>query len=122
MQAAVIESPVSIDLHVDITSKQAVLYCRGEIAGGESSRLFKSAILELLNHHPSVIVDLAEIVYMDREGLEVLVSLYSAARMAHSSLKFRNLTIEVRDRRGHRTAHDQTHASYDLKLVSQHHH
>jgi anti-anti-sigma factor len=90
--------PVNLELRVRSEDDAIVLHCQGQITAGETSRAFRSAVMSLLGqHHKIIIVDLSGIHCMDRNGLEVLVSLYSSARTARATLKYDNLTTEVSD-------------------------
>jgi anti-anti-sigma factor len=102
MPFAIVELPVSLELRIRDDSDPVVLHCGGEIVSGETVQTFRSAVIALLQRHHSVIVDLSGIRCMDRRGLETLVGLYSTARIAHASVKFANLTIEVTDSHTHR--------------------
>lgn len=102
MPSAIVELPVGLELRIRADSDPVVLYCGGEIVSGESVQAFRSAVIDLLHRHHNVIVDLTGVRRMDRRGLETLVGLYSAARIAHASVKFENLTIEVTDSHTHR--------------------
>ena len=104
MPAVNIELCVNLELCIQSDQDATTLYCKGEIIAGETSSLFRSAVVELLHQHPNVRVDLSGVHCMDRSGLETLVSLYSSARTSRSRVKFVNLMVAVSDshqRRSH---------------------
>ncbi len=86
---------MDLELRSPISDDTAVLDCNGSIAAGESGRLFRTKVANLLHQHSRVIVDLSLIDYIDSSGLGILVSLYSTARCAGSTLQYRNLTTPV---------------------------
>jgi anti-anti-sigma factor len=92
-----IEPAVNLELRTQSGAEAMVLHCAGQIVSGETSQALRSAVVDLLQRHQKVIVDLGKIDYMDRNGLETLVGLYSSARTAKVNVTFENLTIAVSD-------------------------
>ncbi len=86
---------MSIELRSQIKGDAAVLYCSGQLAADDEAGVLRATVSDLLQQRPEVIVDLAQIDYMDSSSLSVLVGLYSSARTAKSNLKFVNLGISV---------------------------
>jgi anti-anti-sigma factor len=94
--------PVDLELRVESGRDDVtVLHCKGQITAGETSRAFRSEVVDLLPRHHKIIVDLSGIHSLDRSGLEVLVSLYSLARTAKTTLNYRNLKTQLTDSHPH---------------------
>ena len=86
---------MAIELRSQFSDDIAVLYCRGQLNANESGRTFRARVADLLQQSPRVIVDLSQVDYIDSSSLGILVGLYSTARMARSTLKYRNLVASV---------------------------
>ena len=73
------------------------LACQGRIVAGHEGKVLREKIQQLMKStpNPDVVVDLGEVNYIDSSGLGVLVSLYSTARAAGGSIKFKNLSTPV---------------------------
>ena len=74
-----------------------VVDCSGRIVFGEESATLRDAIKKVLNQSPRVVLNLAEVSYIDSGGLGTLVSLYTTARNAGGALKLARLTQRVGD-------------------------
>ena len=86
---------MSIELKSQLNAGDATLFCSGTLVAGEEGRVLRMTVSDLLQKRPRVVVDLREIHYIDGGGLGVLVGLYSAARIAEATLKYRNLVALV---------------------------
>ncbi len=74
-----------------------VLDVRGQITlGEETSQLREKARVLIEGGHARIIVDLAEVNYIDSAGLASLVTLYTSARKAGGDVKLMHLTHRVR--------------------------
>lgn len=71
----------------------AVLFCKGELVGGDESAELRNAVTDLLRERSEVILDLSGIVYINSGGLSTLVGLYSTARTSRGSVKYINLSV-----------------------------
>lgn len=74
-----------------------VVDCSGRIVFGEESATLRDTIKKLLTQSPRLVLNLAEINYIDSGGLGTLVSLYTTARNAGGALKLARLTQRVGD-------------------------
>jgi anti-sigma B factor antagonist len=74
-----------------------VVDCSGRIVFGEESATLRDAIKKVLTQSPRVVLNLAEVSYIDSGGLGTLVSLYTTARNAGGALKLARLTQRVGD-------------------------
>jgi anti-anti-sigma factor len=86
---------MNTDLLSQVDDDTTVLCWQGRLTADESGRAFRARVVELLKQYPTVIVDLSGVDYMDGRGLGILVGLYSTARTARSTLRYRNLVASV---------------------------
>lgn len=75
----------------------AIVDCVGRIVLGEESATLRQRVRELLAESPNVVLNLAQVTYVDSTGVGTLISLYTSARNAYGSIKLANLTTRVRD-------------------------
>jgi anti-sigma B factor antagonist len=74
-----------------------VVDCSGRIVFGEESATLRDTIKKMLTQSPRVVLNLADVSYVDSGGLGTLVSLYTTARNAGGALKLARLTQRVGD-------------------------
>ena len=74
-----------------------ILDCIGRIVFGEESAALRDAVKSALTGNPNVLLNLAEVNYIDSGGLGILVSLYTTAHNAGGALKLACLTQRVGD-------------------------
>ena len=74
-----------------------ILDCIGRIVFGEESAALRDAVKNALTENPSILLNLAQVNYIDSGGLGILVSLYTTAHNAGGAVKLANLTKRVGD-------------------------
>jgi anti-sigma B factor antagonist len=74
-----------------------VLNCAGRIVFGEESASLRDTVKKLLTSNKRIVLNLAEITYIDSGGLGTLVALYITARNSGAAIKLANLTPRVGD-------------------------
>ncbi len=74
-----------------------VIDCVGRIIFGEESAALRENVKRTLTQNSKVVLNLAEVNYIDSGGLGTLVSLYTTARNAGGALKLASLTHRVHD-------------------------
>jgi anti-sigma B factor antagonist len=75
-----------------------LLDVRGQITLGEETGVIREKIKALLEAgHMRIIVDLAEVTYIDSAGLATLVWAYTSSRKLGGNVKLLHLTKRVRD-------------------------
>jgi anti-sigma B factor antagonist len=74
-----------------------IVDCNGRIVFGEESALLRDTVKKLIGENSQIILNLADISYIDRGGLGTLVALYTTAHNAGGSVKLANLTQRVGD-------------------------
>ena len=76
----------------------AVVDFSGKITLGEGSSVLRNTIRELLDRgHRKILLNLADVDYIDSSGIGELVSAYTAVRSASGEMKLLQLTRRVHD-------------------------
>ena len=75
----------------------AVITCNGRIVFGEEAADLRETVKGILQRTKQIVVDLANVSYIDSGGLGTLVGLYTSARNLGGEIKLANLTQRVRD-------------------------
>jgi anti-anti-sigma factor len=84
---------MTLKLESHLQRDRALLFCEGELVGGQEAADLRNAITHLLRERSQVILDLRGIAYINSGGLSTLVGLYSTARTSGGSIKYVNLTV-----------------------------
>jgi len=74
-----------------------VVDCAGRIVFGEESAELREIVKKLIAQSSRIVLNLANVSYIDSGGLGTLVALYTTARNAGGSIKLANLTERVGD-------------------------
>lgn len=74
-----------------------VLDLSGKITLGEASGKLRSAVQDALSSSKKILLNLADVNYIDSAGLGELVSAFTTVKNAGGELKLLNLTKKVRD-------------------------
>jgi anti-sigma B factor antagonist len=91
-------SPMQLKMSIRPTQDDIlVLNCSGRIVFGEESGSLRDTVKKLLTSNKRIVLNLAEITYIDSGGLGTLVALYITARSNDASVKLANLTQRVGD-------------------------
>lgn len=90
---------MELELRSELTDEAAILYCAGDLVAGHQTALLRANIHELLKQRRKIVVDLAQVNYIDSTGLSVLVGLYSAVRTTNGEIHYQNLSASVNFRR-----------------------
>jgi anti-sigma B factor antagonist len=72
-----------------------VVDCHGRIVFGDESIALREFVKEHLKTNNQIVINLAEVNYIDSGGLGTLVGLYTSARSAGGVIKLANLTNRV---------------------------
>ncbi len=88
---------MSLQLTTRYLGDIAIVNCIGRIVLGEESAALRQHVRELLAESPNLVLNLAQVTYVDSSGVGALVSLYISARNAYGCIKLANLTTRVRD-------------------------
>lgn len=74
-----------------------ILDCSGRIVFGDETNELRETVKNLLAETNQIVLNLAEVNYIDSGGLGTLVGLYTSARSQGGSVKLANLTHRVGD-------------------------
>jgi anti-sigma B factor antagonist len=74
-----------------------IVDCYGRIVMGEETALLRQQVKELLSQSRQIVLNLADVSYIDSSGLGTLVGLYSSARTTGREIKLAALTGRVKD-------------------------
>ncbi len=88
---------MSLQLTTRYIGDIAVVDCAGRIVLGEESAALRQHVKELLAQSPNIVLNLAQVSYVDSSGVGALMALYTSARNGHGSIKLANLTTRFRE-------------------------
>ena len=88
---------MSLQLTTRYLGDVSIVDCIGRIILGEECAIIREHVKKLLAESPNVVLNLAEVTYVDSSGVGVLTSLYTSAQAAKGSIKLAGLTTRVRD-------------------------
>jgi anti-sigma B factor antagonist len=86
-------------VHVETNDVDGVtiLVLRGRITLGEGSSLLREALRHALNHSNRVLIDLAEVTYIDSTGLGELVGGFVSAQNRGAEVKLLHIKSQIKD-------------------------
>jgi len=74
-----------------------IIDCYGRIVMGEETAFLRGKVKDLLSQSRQIVLNLADVNYIDSSGIGTLVGLYTSARGAGAEIKLANLTTRVKD-------------------------
>ncbi len=74
-----------------------IIDCYGRIVMGEETAFLRTQVKDLLSESRQIVLNLAEVNYIDSSGLGTLVGLYTSARSVGGEIKLAALTGRVKD-------------------------
>ena len=86
---------MTLKLESEIKDDAAVLFCKGDLVGGDETTHLRNAVTGLFRERDCVILDLSGVGYMNSGGLSTLVGLYSTARTSGGTIKYVNLSVAI---------------------------
>jgi anti-sigma B factor antagonist len=90
------EAAKVLTFKIERDGKTAVVKCHGRLVAGTTEELYQ-AVKHLLPETKVVVVDLAELTYVDSTGLGTLVRLYTTARQVGCEFKLLHLGKQLRN-------------------------
>lgn len=75
---------------------EALVHCSGRLTLN-SLELLKATVKPLIEENDAVVLDLANVEYMDSSGLGAIVGLYASARAVDCQLRLVNLSQRVKE-------------------------
>jgi len=74
-----------------------IVDCAGRLVFGEETSALRENVKSLISQDSRIVLNLADVTYIDSGGLGTLVALYTTARNAGGSIKLARLTKRVGD-------------------------
>jgi len=74
-----------------------IIDCYGRIVMGEETASLRNQVKDLLSESRQIVLNLADVSYIDSSGLGTLVGLYTSARSVGGEIKLASLTSRVKD-------------------------
>jgi anti-sigma B factor antagonist len=90
------ESEKVLSFEIERDGDTAVVKCYGRLVAGTTEELYQG-VKHLLPHTKVVVVDLAELTYVDSTGLGTLVRLHTSARKLGCDFKLLHLGKQLRN-------------------------
>ena len=88
---------MSLKLSSRVVNGVRIIDCNGRIVFGEEASLLRDAIKRDLAENNRILLNLAEVNYIDSGGIGTMVSLFTSARNAGGDIKLLHLTKRVGD-------------------------
>jgi anti-sigma B factor antagonist len=88
---------MSLKLSSRVVNGVRIIDCNGRIVFGEEASLLRDAIKRDLAENNRIILNLADVNYIDSGGIGTMVSLFTSARNAGGDIKLLHLTKRVGD-------------------------
>jgi anti-sigma B factor antagonist len=90
------ESEKVLSFEIERDGDTAVVKCHGRLVGGATEELYQE-VKHLLPQTKVVVIDLAELTYVDSTGLGTLVRLHASARKLGCEFKLLHLGKQLRN-------------------------
>jgi anti-sigma B factor antagonist len=90
------ESEKVLNFVIELDGETAVVKCHGRLVAGTTEEFYRE-VKQLLPQTKSVVVDLAELTYVDSTGLGTLVRLQASARKVGCEFKLLHLGKQLRN-------------------------
>jgi len=88
---------MALKLSPSTTNGVLVISCAGRIVFGDEASQLRELVKRELVENNRIVLDLADVSYIDSGGIGTLVSLFTSARNAGGDIKLANLTKRVGD-------------------------
>ena len=90
------DAPRFLRVVIEETEHHTVVQCHGYVISGLSDHLY-TKVRPLIPHKKKIVLDLAEVKWMDSMGLGTLVGLYTSAKGHGCELELRHIGKRVRE-------------------------
>lgn len=88
---------MQVKLTVRSVDGVAVVDAAGRIVFGDESASLRDTVKRVISENKRIVLNLADVTYIDSGGLGTLVALYTTARSAGGNIKLASLTKRVDD-------------------------
>ena len=86
---------MTLKLNMRLIDGITVVDCHGRIIFGDESSMLRDAVKEKLKTSKNIVINIADVNYIDSGGLGTLVGLFTSARGTGGTIKLANLTHRV---------------------------
>ena len=95
---AAVPSPAAPELKLDVekTAGSTIVHCTGKITSSSAPEL-QDRVRPLISETKKLVLDLAQVNYLDSSGLGAVVRLWMTSKKANCELKVSNLTPRIKD-------------------------
>jgi anti-sigma B factor antagonist len=87
---------LDVELLHEVAEGESVLHVSGEVDMATAPAFRDAALLAIVEHGPSLTLDLSRVTFMDSTGLHVLVATYRRVGVHGGTLRLRNIPDIVR--------------------------
>jgi anti-sigma B factor antagonist len=88
---------MSLKIETKTADGATVVHCSGRIVFGDEATSLRNELKKALGTSKKIVLNLADVTYIDSGGLGTLVGVYSSARAAGADIKLTGLGQRVRD-------------------------
>lgn len=88
---------MNLKMETKLTEGVTVVSCHGRILFGEEATALREELKSVLQSSRQIVLNLADVSYIDSGGLGTLVGVYSSARSAGADIKLAGLGQRLRD-------------------------
>ncbi len=88
---------MNLKIDAKVVNGVTVVHCAGRIVFGDEATLLREQLKKVLAGSKKIVLNLADVSYIDSGGLGTLVGVYSSARAAGADIKLSGLGQRVRD-------------------------
>jgi anti-anti-sigma factor len=74
-----------------------IVDCSGRLVHGEETSALREMVGKLITQHRQIVLNFADVTYMDSSGLGLLVSLHASAQKAGAVIKLAALNANIED-------------------------
>jgi anti-sigma B factor antagonist len=96
MAAASSAPSAELSLNIEKNADGAIIHCAGKITSSSNARL-QDEVLPLIPNSKRLVLDLAQVNYLDSSGLGAVVRLWMSSKKANCDFKVSNLTPRIKD-------------------------
>ena len=96
MAAAFSAACPELTLSIEKNPEGAIIHCAGRITSSSNAQL-QEQIRPLIPNSKRIVLDLAQVNYLDSSGLGAVVRLWMTSKKANCELKVTNLTPRIKD-------------------------
>jgi len=86
-----------LELSIRTLGDAVIVDCTGKLVHGEETLALRDLVGKLLTQHRHIVLNLANVSYVDSSGLGLLVALHASAQKAGAVIKLAALNAKIKD-------------------------